>query len=238
MAANDDNYTPHIMDSDLPEPWSADQQMFDSAFNNPDLHDLHGETTPFDYNQYLNNDAFSSPAPGQANLAGYPSPAKVFPGRTEQTSAPLPQHSSLKPRSHMSSSPDSSSQDSSSESSGRRKRRMTSSNSSPSALFDGCMDGHGHMDEWSKDPMAGLEYAGNPRDSMLVKREIETDVDTINKNLAANLEVHSSSSSPALFNFSSPDQTVAPSKLEQHSADSQSIVQVSLLQVHSYPRHI
>ncbi|EOD49503.1 putative membrane-tethered transcription factor protein [Neofusicoccum parvum UCRNP2] len=227
MAANDDNYTPHIMDSDLPEPWSADQQMFDSAFNNPDLHDLHGETTPFDYNQYLNNDAFSSPAPGQANLAGYPSPAKVFPGRTEQTSAPLPQHSSLKPRSHMSSSPDSSSQDSSSESSGRRKRRMTSSNSSPSALFDGCMDGHGHMDEWSKDPMAGLEYAGNPRDSMLVKREIETDVDTINKNLAANLEVHSSSSSPALFNFSSPDQTVAPSKLEQHSADSQSIVQRS-----------
>ncbi|KAL1636930.1 SPT3 Dosage dependent suppressor of Ty-induced promoter mutations-like protein [Neofusicoccum ribis] len=227
MAANDDNYTPHIMDADLPEPWSADQQMFDSAFNNPDLHDLHGETTPFDYNQYLNNDAFSSPAPGQANLAGYPSPAKVFPGRTEQTSAPLPQHSSLKPRSHMSSSPDSSSQDSSSESSGRRKRRMTSSNSSPSALFDGCMDGHGHMDEWSKDPMAGLEYAGNPRDSMLVKREIETDVDTINKNLAANLEVHSSSSSPALFNFSSPDQTVAPSKLEQHSADSQSIVQRS-----------
>lgn len=212
--ATDDTYVPHIMDSDMTEAWNADKQMFDPAAPLQEIHDF--PSTPFDYAQYLNNEAFvSSPTPGQAGLPGYASPAKPFAPHSEPPSAPLQSHSSLQPRSHMSSSPDSSSQDSSSESSGRRKRKMTSSDSSPSALFDG-MDNH--MDGYT---MIGLDAVNECRDSLFVKREpqdllgLESDVDSINKTMASHFDVGSNSSSPTFFTFGSPEQTVVPSKLEQ-----------------------
>lgn len=227
---DDDSYVPHIIDSDMGvESWPTEQQMYDQAIN---------PEPSYDYTEFLNAEAFvSSPTPGgQPALAGFASPAKAFPSRSEQTSAPLQSQSTLQPRSHMSSSPDSSSQDSASETSGRRKRKMTSSDSSPSAIFDP-MDNHmdNYMDDWPKDPMAALEASSDGNDSMFVKREphdflaLENDVDSLGKTMASHFDVVSTGSSPAVFNFASPGQTIAPSNLEQHSSESRTIAQVSFL---------
>ncbi|OJD29194.1 ankyrin repeat protein [Diplodia corticola] len=222
--ATDDSYVPHIFDDDnMAEHWATDPQMFDSTGLEPDLSDMGGEAA-FDYNQYLNNDAFSSPARTQSAMPGYPSPAKAFAARSDHTPAPLQsQSAALQPRSQMSSSPaSSSSQDSASETSGRRKRKLTSSDSSPSQFFGGGADTS--MDEWHKDSMAGFDMP-HAHDSIFVKREssdflnLENDVDTIGKTMASSaFEVGSSGSSPAIFTCGSPNQTVVPSKLEQHSS--------------------
>ena len=219
MAA-DDSYVPHIMDSDMADSWGNDQHMFDSAL---------AQDTPLDFNQFLNTDAFiSSPAAGNAVLTGYASPAKTLHTRREQTPG-LAQHTNLQPRSAMSSSsPESSSQDSASESSGRRKRKMTSSNSSPSVLFDGTEGQAGNS--WHKeDSMHGV--SSTARDSMFVKREpqeglqLESDVDSINKSMASHFDFGSNASSPGIFSFGSPEQTVTPAKLE-HQTDLHHMSQV------------
>ncbi|KAK0616139.1 Tankyrase-1 [Lasiodiplodia hormozganensis] len=224
---DDDSYVPHIIDSDMGvESWPTEQHMYDQGIN-PEPN--------YDYTEFLNAEAFvSSPTPGgQPALAGFASPAKPFPSRSEQTSAPLQSQSTLQPRSHMSSSPDSSSQDSASETSGRRKRKMTSSDSSPSALFDP-MDNHmdNYMDDWPKDHIAALEASSDGNDSMFVKREphdfldLEHDVDSLGKTMASHFDVGSSDNSPAVFTFNnSPGQTIAPSNLEQHSFESRTIAQ-------------
>ncbi|KAF2145961.1 uncharacterized protein K452DRAFT_294580 [Aplosporella prunicola CBS 121167] len=219
--ATDDSYVPHIMDSDMAESWGNDQHMFDSAL---------AQDTPLDFNQFLNTDAFiSSPAAGNAVLTSYASPAKTLHNRREQTPG-LAQHTTLQPRSTMSSSsPESSSQDSASESSGRRKRKMTSSNSSPSVLFDGSEGQAGNS--WHKeDSMHGV--SSTARDSMFVKREpqeglqLEPDVDSINKSMASHFDFGSNASSPGIFSFGSPEQTVTPAKLE-HQTDSHHMSQAS-----------